>query len=519
MSAAAVGGRGTVVRRTLGILTALFATLWLPLSPRTAFASHTEVDTTLDAQSYLAPSPYGNPVVRRRRFTHTLGLGYYDILDDPEASGPQLSLVARMRLDADFGQSSAERSPNRLDRYSPGLEEAPFDLMYAYVDARRYADGWLGGRLGRQYQSDVLGWWSFDGALLRITTPVYLRLEGYGGFEQRGGLHLVSTPRFSADGVYRGDREGLDVNQWPSYLDESRLAPAYGVALETHNVEWMHARVSYRQVINRDRVLATTLFDTQAEPEILRESRTSTERVGASLFLTEPDVGSVNGRAVYDLYNQLLSEHAAGLSWYLNERITLSLEYDYFMPTFDGDSVFNWFTHRGMTTWLGRGSWRLARRVDLSTSAGVRQFRTEGDPDEHAERLLQSSATSLDRSQTGAVIDALGSAALRYGWGLGNVLVSGRGEGGGSGHSVGGDVTARQRFGGGYFDTLAIVSLYDWHNALRAGRDATSFGYVLGGGISPAERTRLGVEWEHDMNRLVGQRYRVLGTVTVATSR
>jgi hypothetical protein len=297
------------------------------------------------------------------------------------------------------------------------------------------------------------------------------------------------------------------------------LAPAYGVAVESHNVEWMHARVSYRQVVNRDRVLATTLFDSQAEPEMIDESRVSTERVGASLFLTERDLGSVNGRAVYDLYNQLLSEHAAGLSWYLNERMTLSLEYDYFMPTFDGDSIFNWFTHRGMTTWLGRGSWRLARRVDLSTSAGLRQFRTEGDPDEHAEQLVQSSAAPLDRSQAGTVTDALGSAALRYGWGPGSVLVNGRGEGGGSGHSLGGDVTARQRFGGGYFDTLVIVSLYDWHNALRAGRDATSFGYVLGGGVSPGPGTRLGVEWEHDINRLVGQRFRVLGTISVATSR
>ena len=514
-----MGGLGTVVRRTVGILTALLATLWLPVGPRTAWASHSEVDSTLDVQSYLAPSPYGQPVVRRRRFTHTLGLGYYDILDAETASGPQLSLVARMRLDADFGQADAERSPNRLDRYSPGLEEAPFDLMYAYVDARRYAGGWLGGRLGRQYQSDVLGWWSFDGALLRVTTPAYLRFEGYGGVEQRGGLPLVSTPRFSADGVYRGDRDGLDVNQWPSYLDESRLAPAYGAAVESHNLDWMHARVSYRRGINRDRVLATTLFDSQSEPQMIDESRVSTERVGASLFLTEPHLGSLNGRAVYDLLNQLLSEHGAGVSWYLNDRITLSLEYDYFLPTFDGDSIFNWFTHRGMTTWQGRGSWQLARRLDLSTSTGIRQFRTEGDPDEFGEQLQQSNSASLDRERTATVTDVLGSAALRYGWGLGSVLVSGRGEGGGSGHSVGGDVTARQQFDGGYYDTLATVSLYDWHNALRAGRDATSFGYVLGGGISPLERTRLGVEWEHDMNRLVGQRFRVLGTVTVATSR
>ncbi len=56
--------------------------------------------------------------------------------------------------------------------------------------------------------SDVLGWWSFDGALLRVTTPYYVQLEAYGGLEQRGGLPL-STSRFERQGIWRGSHRGF----------------------------------------------------------------------------------------------------------------------------------------------------------------------------------------------------------------------------------------------------------------------------------------------------------------------
>jgi hypothetical protein len=73
-------------------------------------------------------------------------------------------------------------------------------------------------------------------------------------------------------------------------------------------------------------------------------------------------------------------------------------------------------------------------------------------------------------------------------------------------------VTTRQSFDDGRYDALLVLSLYDWHDDLRPERDATSFTYVVGGGIAPFGRTRMGLEWEHSMNALVGQRYRVLAT-------
>ena len=58
--------------------------------------------------------------------------------------------------------------------------------MVAYLEGRDYFGGFFGFRLGRQYVIDPLGWWSFDGALARLSTPVFFAVEAYGGFEQRG---------------------------------------------------------------------------------------------------------------------------------------------------------------------------------------------------------------------------------------------------------------------------------------------------------------------------------------------
>jgi len=73
-------------------------------------------------------------------------------------------------------------------------------------------------------------------------------------------------------------------------------------------------------------------------------------------------------------------------------------------------------------------------------------------------------------------------------------------------------------FGGVYAcAVLCVLSLWDWSDALRPDRDATSFGYVLGAGVTPGPtfftRSRLGVELEHDMNQLVGHRFRALVTL------
>lgn len=473
-----------------------------------ARAYETEVDASISAQYYTLSSPWGDPELRRRRYTETLGLAVWNIQGEDNPRGPRLSFQSRLRLDADFGQSSAEREL-RNPAYIPGLEQAPLDLMYAYLEGQRYLGGHVGFRLGRQYVFDTLGFWSFDGGLVTVTTPLNLLFEAYGGLEQRGGgLNWLGTRRYEAQGVYRGDRTGYDAAYYPLFLDESKVAPAAGVAVEAWGFGVLHSRLSYRKVINRDEVNISPYLDLGDGQFFLSGNRTSSERIGYSLRADSPKLGALNGKLVYDFYNQIFSQYAASADAYLNSRVTVGVSFDRYTPTFDGDSIFNWFSHSPTTSALGRAEVRFSRRFSATLSGGTRWFETEG--------YSSSYATNPDTSKTGRLFDLSLDGGARYDYGRGSLGVRGGGETGRRGHRLGGDITARRRFSTRY-DGMCLVSLWDWSDALRPDRDATSFGYVLGAGVTPGPnffaRSRFGVELEHQMNRVVGQRFRALLTL------
>lgn len=473
-----------------------------------AGAYEAEVDASIDAQYYSLQSPWGEPLVRRRRYTETLGLSVWNIQGEENPRGPRLNFQSRMRLDADFGQSSAER---RLSgpHYVPGLEEAPLDLMYAYLEGRRYFGGHFGFKLGRQYVFDTLGFWSFDGALVSLNAPANLVFEAYAGFEQRGGgLPTFGTRRFEQQGVYRGDRYGFDANYYPMFLEEAALAPAGGLAVEASGFGVLRTRLNYRKVVNRDVVNVSPFVDAGDGQYFLSGDRTSSERLGYSLRADSPRLGALHGSVVYDFYNQLFSEYAAGLDAYATSAVTLGASFERYTPTFDGDSIFNWFSHSPTTSALGRADVRFSRRVQATLSGGVRWFETEGRPASFAERP--------NPERTHRLFDFALDGGARYDYGQGDVALRGGGETGERGHRLGGDLTGRRRFGSRY-DALCVLSLWDWSDALRPDRDATSFGYVLGGGLTPGPnffaRSRFGVELEHHVNRLVGHRFRALLTL------
>ena len=502
------------LQRTLLIGVALCAGLTRAALAR---AYQTEIDASLDAQFYSLQSPYGSPLVQRRRYTQTLALNLYDLQSDRTPLGPSLSFKSRLRLDSEFGQRPEERNPDSSS-YIPGLAEAPLDIMYAYLDGQRYLGGYLGFRLGRQYVVDTLGFWSFDGAEVMLDTPAYVAIEAYAGFEQRGGLAMLSTSRFEAGGVSRGDRSGLGFGQSPSFLQESKLAPAFGFAVESSGVHFLHSRFTYRKVINRDAVLVSPFLDNGGGLTYALGDRTSSERLGYSLRADKPDLGAAMGSVVYDLYNQRVSQYNVGLDWYASDRIVIGSNLDYFLPTFDGDSIFNWFAHRGTTSATARADLAFSRQIEVAASGGVRVFATEGNSGTYA---AATSAPNLN--QTDHTYDYLGTLGGRYRFWDGSVALNTMAEAGDAGHRYGADVTGRKLFDGGYYDSLAVLSLYDWADALRADRSATSFSYVLGGGVCPDflqfSKGRLGVEWEHTMNHLVGQRFRMLATLSFSVLR
>ena len=65
----------------------------------------------------------------------------------------------------------------------------------------------------------------------------------------------------------------------------------------------------------------------------------------------------------------------------------------------------------------------------------------------------------------------------------------------------------------------ARLGVWQWDDKLRPDRDATNFGYMAGVGYRFAPRCQAVFEWQHDMNRLVGQRFRALVNLSLAWGR
>jgi hypothetical protein len=118
----------------------------------------------------------------------------------------------------------------------------------------------------------------------------------------------------------------------------------------------------------------------------------------------------------------------------------------------------------------------------------------------------------------GTAFDEGGNLSARYRWGQGMAGVRANGNFGDAGDRVGGDI-----FGEHIFETRYVasgrLSLWQWNDKLRPDRDATSAGYVAGLGYIFAPRSRALIEWEHETNRLVGQRLRLMLWLTVAVTK
>ena len=479
-----------------------------------AYALETEVNSTTAAQSYALSSPWGGLTVKRRRLLETLALGLYHLEGGDRPGKADISVRLRLRLDADAGISSDETAYSAAsDRFVPGLAVAPIDLMYAYVEGRNLANGWLGFRLGRQYVTDSLGWWAFDGGLVRVTTPFFAEVELYGGLEERGGLPL-STPRFERNGVWRGDRKGFDDNVYTQF-EKANIAPSYGVALQSTGVTWIHGRLDYRKVLNTGNSIVSLLVPDPISglPVVASGTRTSSERIGYSLDTSAASVGALKGGLVYDLFNTEFSTYYGQVDWYAAPWFTLGGDYEYFRPSFDGDSIFNYFAHSPLRTISGRLAVDPTDQIAIAASGGIRSFTTDGDPNN-----FYDASNQKVRGQV-SVNDVLASGAARYRYDTGLFGLRGLSETGDRGHRGGGDLYTEQYFLARRWTALARVSVYDWKDNTRPDRNATSFGYVIGGGFRPSPVAEAMVEWEHDMNRLVGQRFRILALLNLTVTK
>jgi len=236
---------------------------------------------------------------------------------------------------------------------------------------------------------------------------------------------------------------------------------------------------------------------------------------------------SGKGGVVYDLYNQFFSSYYLNLDGFVTQKVTVGADFDYFRPTFDGDSIFNWFTQTPITTLTGRGGWQVNDQLDLAFNGGLRWWATDDDPaatttlsTDAAGRVVDQGTLSDPKAdRTTRITDVLGSAHGRYRWATGKATLRGVFEVGDRGRREGVDVGGERYFRGGKYGASLRGSVFDWRDDLRPDRSATSVGYVVGGMWRPSQMADVLLEWEHNMNRLVGQRYRVLALVNVVVNR
>jgi hypothetical protein len=495
------------------------------LAPATAHAMDAEVTNDETAQFYDLRSPTGH-ALSRRRLTATLGVGAYNLLDTPEGNpkAADLSFRARVRYDADYGASGAEADPTQFASVVPGFQEQLVDLMYAYVEGRRLAGGWLGFKAGRQYVTDVLGWWAFDGAEASVTTPYYLKAEVYGGLEERGGMPL-SASRFEADGVWRGNRSGFDPTLYAAF-QPARLAPAYAVALESTGVTWIHGRLTYRRVENTGSSGTSEFASGLFPANLYTGSRVSSERIGYAIDASLANLGGAKAGIVYDLYRADVTSIYGSLDAYLGSKVTVSADYDYYVPSFDGDSIWNFFAGEPTNDLGLRANVDVNDRLSIAGGGHMRIFSVQTEafnPTGTQSQYMPSPLYAINGAATqfpsnGHPFDEGGDLRARWRTGETEMALRASGDFGQEGDRVGADVNAEH-----VIQTRYVVSgrtgVWQWTDNLQPDRDTTSFNYVLGLGYRFAPRSQAKVEWEHDINGLVGQRFRIMLNLTVAASK
>ncbi|MGH7279902.1 MAG: hypothetical protein ACRELY_00125 [Polyangiaceae bacterium] len=495
--------------------------LGLSFSP-SAHAIEPEVTSDTSAQFYDVRSPTGETVLARRRLTTTLGVATYDLLGAEKATPedgrlqPELSFRARMRYDADYGADPNETAPQSANAFVPGFSRGPVDLMYGYIEGRRFAKGWLNFKLGRQYVTDALGWWSFDGGEAKITTPLFFSVEAYGGLEVRGGLPL-SNPRFEGDGVWRGDRTAYDPSLYPSF-QANDVAPAIGVAIETAGFTMLHGRLTYRRVYNTGSSNVSEFANGLNTPTQYDGTRVSTEKIGYSLEGSLAQYGGVKGGFSWDMYNAKMATIYASVDGYVGQKLTLSVDYDYYAPTYDADSIWNFFMGEPMNDIGARANWNISDFLSMAGGGHVRIMQTQTDlQSDIASPNITAASNPNYYPSNGAAFDGGLDLAIRQKVGENMQGLRGSGNFGQEGDRVGGEF---------FFDRVLYdrylaggrLNLYQWNDKLRPDRDATSFGAVASVGYKIARRSRVRFDQEMNLNRIVGAGFRSMIWLTVAVA-
>lgn len=302
-------------------------------APRAARATEIRTVARTLGEGYMVRTPGAEgQLLSRRRLVQYINLGVYDLLRPRDVGerrraheDGQLRIVTSMRIRHDFG-SYAREGDDMAAQMVKQIDGRQIDVMFAYLEADNLR-GMIDLRAGRQFEMSGLDWYAFDGAWLRMRTPVHLGVEVFGGF-QVDGTALFGFPTFELDGTANSPADG-------------KRSPMVGAAVSAVGLRWLDARLAYRRTfsplaVNRDVVNddGTTGLASAVDQEL----------VSLTVAANAAD-GRLSPYAAlrYNLGTGRLDDVSAGLQLAFTPKHLLRAMYMRTQPAFDLDSIFNVF--------------------------------------------------------------------------------------------------------------------------------------------------------------------------------
>jgi len=314
-------------------LATALATAILWAAPRTATATEIRTVARTLGEGYMVRAPgTDGQLLSRRRLVQYINLGVYDLLQPRDAGerrraheDGQLRIVTSMRIRHDFG-SYASEAANAAAQLVKQIDGRQIDIMFAYLEADNLR-GMIDLRAGRQFEMSGLDWYAFDGAWLRLRTPVHLGLEAFGGFQVDGSA-LFGFPTFELDGTANTPAD-------------SKRSPMVGAAVSAVGLRWLDARLAYRR----------TFSPASLNEKILNDDGTAglAGAVDQEFVSLTVAANAAQGRLSpyaalrYNLGTGHLDDLSIGLQLAYTPQHLLRAMYMRTRPVFDLDSIFNVF--------------------------------------------------------------------------------------------------------------------------------------------------------------------------------
>ncbi|HEU0036352.1 MAG TPA: hypothetical protein VFQ53_37325 [Kofleriaceae bacterium] len=364
----------------------------------------------------------------RRRYAQTLALRIWDIGDlsrDRRIArlpdrGLRISWQSYLRIDHDFGSYASGRiafsNTDRRDALDviPELEESliDLDLLYGYLELAGIADDRVTVRVGRVLDDQGWGTTAFDGGSVRVELPPPLAVTASAGLRVRArspmGLsayELDGTAGAACREYVEGTTPGtghwklIDRNRTITntrfssdfeYCPErDQLQPTVGLAIATSRVRGFGAELGYRRTWSStvgligtpDRLLGPDIgTDVGLYPNEFGQapgSGVDEERLYARVHadLERDDVHvQPFANARFSLLHAAIDRMDAGVRLGRGSH-TLEPAVEYFLPTFDGDSIFNAFSIE--PTFDTRVGYRFDGPIRAYANAWLRRYSHE----------------------------------------------------------------------------------------------------------------------------------------------